>query len=208
MFLCRTDHRVGKEVMNRSFRVSWNGEMSESSSYWGASGFGAWTTSPSPSSSLGSVIQKHGFSYQCYAQIYLSLQPDDPTVAACILSLPDGQFLLDKVSQPSTQPCADRTACGLSQPAFHHFSHPARCSSRNLGVVIDDQLNFIDHIARTARSSKFSLSNIKKISPFLSKHAPQLLVQALVLSRWTTAMLSLQAIQHANDPECCSKSGL
>jgi len=87
-------------------------------------------------------------------------------------------------------------------------NHPARFPSRNLGVVIDDQLNFIDHIARTARSSKFSLSNIKKISPFLSKHAPQLLVQALVLSRWTTAMLSLQAIRHANDPECCSKSGL
>jgi len=38
-------------------------------------------------SSLGSVIQEHGFSYYCYAdepQLYLSFQPDDPMVAARI----------------------------------------------------------------------------------------------------------------------------
>ncbi len=36
---------------------------------------------------IGSVIQKHGFSYHCYAddtQLYLSFHPDDPTIAARI----------------------------------------------------------------------------------------------------------------------------
>ncbi len=53
----------------------------------------------------------------------------------------------------------------------------------NLGVMIDDQLTFSDHIAKTARSCRFALFNIKKIRPFLWEYAPQLLVQALVLSR-------------------------
>ncbi len=43
--------------------------------------------SSSPHTSLGPIIQAHGFSYHCYtddAQLYLSFQPDDPTVAARI----------------------------------------------------------------------------------------------------------------------------
>ncbi len=49
--------------------------------------------------------------------------------------------------------------------------------------MIDDQLTFSDHIAKTTQSCRFALFNIKKIRPFLSEHASQLLVQALVLSR-------------------------
>ncbi len=48
----------------------------------------------------------------------------------------------------------------------------------------DDKLNFTDHITKTARSFRFALYNIKKIRPFLSEHATQLLVQALVLSKF------------------------
>ncbi len=76
--------------------------------------------------SLGSVIQKHGFSYHCYAddtQLYLSFHPDDLTIAARI------------------------SAC-LADISIYNSIH-----------------------------------NIKKIRPFLSEHATQLLVQALVLSR-------------------------
>ncbi len=56
-------------------------------------------------------------------------------------------------------------------------------SVRNLGVIFDEQLTFKDHIAKTARSCRFSLHNIRKIRPFLTEHAAQLLVQALVISR-------------------------
>ncbi len=80
--------------------------------------------------------------------------------------------------------------------------------ARNLGVVIDDQLSFTDHIATTARSCRFALYNIRKIRPFLSEQAAQLLVQALVLSRldYCNALLAglpactikpLQLIQNA-----------
>ncbi len=101
-------------------------------------------------------------------------------------------------------------------PSLHHnFSiqlgsstvTPSR-TARNLGVVIDDQLSFTDHIATTARSCRFALYNIRKIRPFLSEQAAQLLVQALVLSRldYCNALLAglpactikpLQLIQNA-----------
>ncbi len=55
-------------------------------------------------------------------------------------------------------------------------------SVRNLGVTFD-QLTFKEHIAKTARSCRFALHNIRKIRPFLTEHAAQLLVQALVISR-------------------------
>ncbi len=54
-------------------------------------------------------------------------------------------------------------------------------SVRNLGVILDDQLTFKDHIAKTAYAGE--LHNIRKIRPFLTEHATQLLVQALVISR-------------------------
>ncbi len=56
-------------------------------------------------------------------------------------------------------------------------------SVRNIGVIFDDQLTFKDHIAKTARSFRFALHIIRKTRPFLTQHAAQLLVQALVISR-------------------------
>ncbi len=116
-------------------------------------------------------------------------------------------FLLDEGPSPSTKPS--------SNPSFHHnFTFQLGSSTithsktaRNLGVVIDDQLNFSDHITKTARSCIFALYNIKKIRHFLSEHATQL-VQALVLSRldYCNALLAglpassikpLQLIQNA-----------
>ncbi len=103
-----------------------------------------------------------------------------------------------------------------ANPSFHHnFTFQLGSSTitpsktaRNLGVVIDDKLNFSDHISKTARSCRFVLYNIKKIRPFLWEHATQLLVQALVLSRldYCNALLAglpassikpLQLIQNA-----------
>ncbi len=81
-------------------------------------------------------------------------------------------------------------------------------SVRNLGVIFDDQLTFKEHIAKTARSCRFALHNIRKIRPFLTEHAAQLIVQALVISRldYCNALLAglpsntikpLQMIQNA-----------
>ncbi len=76
------------------------------------------------------------------------------------------------------------------------------------GVIFDDQLTFKEYIAKTAQSCRFALYNIRKIRPFLTEHAAQLLVQALVISRldYCNALLAgllsstikpLQMIQNA-----------
>ncbi len=81
-------------------------------------------------------------------------------------------------------------------------------SDKNLEVIFDDQLPFKEHIAKTARSCRFTLHNIRKIRPFLTQHAAQLLVQALVITRldYCNALLArlpsckikpLQMIQNA-----------
>ncbi len=144
--------------------------------------------------SLGSVIQKHGFSYHCYAddtQLYLSFHPDDLTIAARISACLADISCWMKDHHLQLNQAKTEVLVVSANPSFHHnFTFQLGLSTiipsktaRNLGVVIDDKLNFSDHITKTARSCRFALYNIKKIRPFLWEHATQLLVQALVLSK-------------------------
>ncbi|KAJ8349835.1 hypothetical protein SKAU_G00249650 [Synaphobranchus kaupii] len=81
-------------------------------------------------------------------------------------------------------------------------------SARNLGVVLDDRLDFKEHIRATARSCRFLLYNIRRIRPYLTTYSTQLLVQTMVTSRLdycnsllaslpACAILPLQLIQNA-----------
>ncbi|XP_053541743.1 uncharacterized protein LOC128634923 [Ictalurus punctatus] len=56
-------------------------------------------------------------------------------------------------------------------------------TARNLGVILEDSFTFTDHISTTARSCRFILYKIKKIRPYLTEQATQILVQALVISK-------------------------
>ena len=49
--------------------------------------------------------------------------------------------------------------------------------------MIDDQLTFKVQVASIARSCRYALYNIRRIRPYLTQQATQLLVQALVISR-------------------------
>ncbi len=144
--------------------------------------------------SMGPIIQAHGFSYHCYAydtQLNLSFRPDDPTVVArisgCLADISAWmkehhiQLNLAKTELlvfPATQTLQLDFTIQLGSSTITPSS-----SVRNLGVIFDDQLTFKDHNAKTARSCRFALHNIRKIRPFLTQHAAQLLVQALVISR-------------------------
>ncbi len=191
------------------------------SSYWCASGLSSWTAS---------LLCLHGITRFCHSETWLFISllcwwhstlcliPSWWSDDSCShLSLSNRHFLLDDEPSPSTQPWAETELLVLlSNPSLHHnFTFQLGSSTitpsktaRNLGDMIDDQLTFSDHIAKTARSCRFALFNIKKIRSFLSEHASQLLVQALVLSRldYCNALLAglpassikpLQLIQNA-----------
>ncbi len=112
-------------------------------------------------SSLGLVIQKHGFSYHCYAndtQLYFSFQPDDPTVAACIAAcLSDISSWMKDHHLQLNLATTQLLVVSANPSLYHNFSiqlgsstiTPSR-TARNLRVVIDDKLSFTDHIATTA----------------------------------------------------------
>ncbi len=184
-------------LTGRSFRVAWGGEVSKAHKL--VTGvpqgsvlvpllFSTYTTSLAP------IIQAHGFSYHFYAddtQLYLSFRPDDPTVAARISGCLADISAWMKEHHLQLNLAKTELLVFPATPTLHHdftiqlgsSTITPSASVRNLGVVFDGQLTFKEHIAKTARSCRFALHNIRKIRPFLTEHAAQLLVQALVISR-------------------------
>ncbi len=149
-------------------------------------------------------------------ELDLPFRPDDPKVAArisgCLVDISAWmkehhlQLNLTKTELlvfPATPTLQHAFTIQIGSSTISPSS-----SVRTLGVIFDDQLTFKDHIAKTDRSCRFTLHNIRKIRSFLTQHATQLLVQALVISRldYCNALLTglpsctikpLQMIQNA-----------
>ncbi len=119
------------------------------------------------------------------------------------VSLSIRHILLDEVPSLSTQPCQDITACGSSKaivsPQFNiqlgtSTITPSK-TARNLCVVIDVQMNFSDHIAKTAGPAYLLCSASRRSGPFFWNMLQNSLFKLIFYPDWTIAMLSLQVFQ-------------
>ncbi len=71
-----------------------------------------------------------------------------------------------------------RTAAHLNS-----LSLESKSQARNLGVIIDSDLNFQSHINHITRSAFYHLKNISKFRGFLSKSDSKKLIHAFITSR-------------------------
>ncbi len=168
------------------------GIQSTSIGHWGSPGVSSWTP---PLLHIHYITGSHhtGTWFLLPAddtQLYLSFRPDDPTVAARISGcLADISAWMKEHHLQLNLAKTELLVFPATPTLQHDFTIQLGSSTitpsasvRNLGVIFDDQLTFKEHIAKTARSCRFALHNIRKIRPFLTEHAAQLLVQALVIS--------------------------
>lgn len=144
--------------------------------------------------SLGPIIRSHGFSYHCYAddtQLFLSFPPEDTTVSARISDCLADISTWMKNHHLQLNLAKTELIVFPAKQVIHHnininidsLSLVPSKTARNLWVIIDDQLTLTAHIASVSRSCRFALYNIRKIRPYLTQYATQLLVQTLVSSR-------------------------
>ncbi len=152
----------------RSFKVAWGGEVSTEhqlvtevpqGSVIGPLLFSRYITY------LGPIIQAHGFSYHCYAddtKLYLSFRPDDPTVAARISGcLADISAWMKEHHLQLKLAKTELLVFPATLTLQHDFTIQLDSSTFTPSSSVR-HLTFKDHIAKTARSCRFTLYNITK----------------------------------------------
>ncbi len=102
--------------------------------------------------SLGSVIQKHGFSYHCYAddtQLYLSFHPDDLTIAAHISACLADISCWMKDHHLQLNLAKTELLVVSANPSFHHnFSFQLGSSTRTHVTPLFINLHWLPIAAR------------------------------------------------------------
>ncbi len=187
----------------RSFEVACRGEVSTEhqlvtgvpqGSVHGPLLFSTYTTS------LGPIIQAHGFSYYCYTdytQLYLSFSLDDPTVAAQISGcLADISGWMKEHHLQLNLAKTELLVFPATPTLQHDFTIQLGSSTitpsgsvRNLGVIFDDQLTFKTTLQRLLDLAGLHFTTSERSGPSLHSMQLNFLSRPLSFLVWTTAML-------------------
>ena len=142
---------------------------------------------------LAQIMEYHNISYHTYAddtQLYISVTSHDYTplvsLSKCIHQINEWmcqnflQLNPDKTEVIVFGPKNERSKISAH---LDSMSLKATNQARNLGVIIDSDLNFNNHLKAITKSAYYHLKNIARIKGFLSKQDTEKLVHAFVFSR-------------------------
>ncbi len=169
---------------------------------------------------LGNIIRKYGISFHCYAddtQLYISTRPDETSklsnLMECVKNIKywmTNNFLLLNSDKTGILLIGPKNS---TQNLLDHNLQLDRCTVtssavKNLGVILDSNLSFKNHIPHFTKTAFFHLRNIAKLRNMLTVSDAEKLVHAFMTSRqdYCNALLGgcpassinkLQIVQHA-----------
>ena len=138
---------------------------------------------------VAQIMEHHNISYQTYAddtQLYISVSSHDYSL---LLSLSNCICQINEwMCQNFLQLNAEKTEVIIFVPKNERSKVSAHLGSMsltatNLGVIIDSDLNFNNHLKLITKSANYHLKNIARIKGFLSKQDMEKLIHAFIFSR-------------------------
>ncbi len=144
---------------------------------------------------LGNIIRKYGISFHCCAddtQLYISTKPDKTSklskLTECVKNIKDwmtNHFLLLNSDKTDILLIGPKNC---TQNLVDYNLQLDRCTVssstvKNLGVILDSNLSFENHISHVTKTAFFHLRNIAKLRNMLSVSDAEKLVHAFMTSR-------------------------